>query len=32
MKQVKVLGSGCANCVMTAKRIQEIAGEKPSGD
>ena len=27
MKQVKVLGSGCANCVTTAKRIQEIAAK-----
>jgi small redox-active disulfide protein 2 len=28
MKEVKVLGSGCANCVTTAKLIEEVAAEK----
>ncbi len=27
MKQIKVLGSGCANCQTTAKLIQETARE-----
>ena len=28
MKDIKVLGSGCAKCVTTAKLIEEIAREK----
>jgi small redox-active disulfide protein 2 len=28
MKTIKVLGSGCRNCQMTAKLIEEVAGEK----
>lgn len=28
MKHIKVLGSGCANCVTTAKLIEGIAREK----
>lgn len=28
MKDVKVLGSGCANCITTARLIQELADEK----
>jgi small redox-active disulfide protein 2 len=28
MKTIKVLGSGCRNCQMTAKLIDEVAGEK----
>lgn len=28
MKEVKVLGSGCARCVSTAKLIEEVAKEK----
>jgi small redox-active disulfide protein 2 len=28
MKNIKVLGSGCAKCVTTAKLIEEIAAEK----
>lgn len=28
MKNVKVLGIGCANCKNTAKLIQEVAAEK----
>ena len=28
MKNIKVLGSGCAKCVTTAKLIEEIAREK----
>jgi small redox-active disulfide protein 2 len=28
MKQFKVLGSGCANCVNTAKLIETIAAEQ----
>jgi len=28
MKDIKVLGSGCANCVTTAKLIEELAREK----
>lgn len=28
MKQVKVLGGGCANCVTTARLVEEIAQEK----
>ncbi len=27
MKNIKVLGSGCANCQTTAKLIEETAGE-----
>ena len=27
MKVLKVLGSGCANCVNTAKLIEKVAGE-----
>ncbi|GAB4344345.1 MAG: thioredoxin family protein [Gammaproteobacteria bacterium] len=28
MKEIKVLGSGCANCVNTARLIEEAAREK----
>jgi small redox-active disulfide protein 2 len=28
MKTIKVLGSGCRNCQMTAKLIEEVATEK----
>ena len=28
MKEVKVLGSGCARCMNTAKLIEEVAKEK----
>lgn len=28
MKHIKVLGSGCANCVNTAHLIEEVAREK----
>ena len=28
MKEIKVLGSGCARCVNTAKLIEEVAKEK----
>ncbi len=28
MKNVKVLGTGCANCKTTAKLIEEVAREK----
>jgi small redox-active disulfide protein 2 len=28
MKVIKVLGSGCAKCVKTAERIQQIADER----
>ncbi len=28
MKQIKVLGSGCAKCVTVAKLIEEMAQEK----
>jgi len=28
MKQVKVLGSGCANCKNTAQRIETVAKEQ----
>ncbi len=28
MKDIKVLGSGCANCQTTLKRIEETAKEK----
>ncbi|BAO44894.1 thioredoxin family protein [Thiolapillus brandeum] len=28
MKNIKILGSGCANCKTTYKLIQEIAAEK----
>ena len=27
MKQIKVLGSGCAKCVKTAELIESVAGE-----
>ncbi len=28
MKQVKILGTGCANCIATAKLVEEVALEK----
>jgi len=28
MKDVKVLGSGCANCVATARLIEDVARER----
>lgn len=28
MKNIKVLGTGCANCKTTLKLIEEVAGEK----
>jgi small redox-active disulfide protein 2 len=28
MKEIKVLGSGCTKCVITAKLIEEVAEEK----
>ncbi|WP_293648743.1 thioredoxin family protein [Thiolapillus sp.] len=28
MKNIKILGSGCANCQTTYKLIQEVAAEK----
>lgn len=28
MKDIKVLGSGCANCVNTAKLIEQVAKEQ----
>ena len=28
MKDIKVLGSGCANCVTTARLIEEVARDK----
>ena len=28
MKQIKVLGSGCAKCVKTAELIENVAGEQ----
>ena len=28
MKDIKVLGSGCANCVNTARLIEEVARDK----
>jgi small redox-active disulfide protein 2 len=28
MKDIKVLGTGCANCRNTIKLIEEVAGEK----
>ncbi|MGB3918269.1 thioredoxin family protein [Thiothrix litoralis] len=28
MKEIKVLGSGCANCETTAKLIQDVAAAK----
>ena len=28
MKEIKVLGSGCANCNTTLKLIEEVAAEK----
>jgi small redox-active disulfide protein 2 len=28
MKEIKVLGSGCSNCVTTARLIEDVASEK----
>ena len=28
MKQVKILGTGCANCLNTMKLVQEVAASK----
>jgi small redox-active disulfide protein 2 len=31
MKDIKVLGTGCANCMTTVKLIEEVAAEKGVG-
>jgi small redox-active disulfide protein 2 len=31
MKDIKVLGTGCANCRITVKLIEEVAAEKGVG-
>ena len=31
MKDIKVLGTGCANCKITVKLIEEVAAEKGVG-
>ncbi len=31
MKEIKVLGTGCANCRTTVKLIEEVAAEKGVG-
>ncbi len=28
MKQIKILGTGCANCINTMKMVQEVAASK----
>lgn len=28
MKQIKILGTGCANCINTMKLVQEVAASK----